>query len=197
MDKERLPIKFFAKREVDNLRVEAGGSGDLPKWVLDERTLARKSESFVNTVESFKNEVLKKESSNSIIPLVFKTKIVNDATAKTHRREVSNLFKTGAQNNVLGLAEADEIIIKLEGSKETDTIIERLKNTDKFAYALSCIDSIVEFKPLIAKSEKDEKEDYKVKLINFQNYEQNTSIRKYFERRTTATKRNLYIIIKI
>lgn len=34
MENERLPIKFFAKREVDNLRVEAGGPSDLPKWVL-------------------------------------------------------------------------------------------------------------------------------------------------------------------
>ncbi|WP_145524030.1 S8 family peptidase [Virgibacillus sp. SK37] len=182
MENERLPIKFFAKREVDNLRVEPGGSSDLPKWVLDERTLARKSETFVNAVAAFKNEVIKKERSNSIIPLVFKTKIVDDATAKTHRKEVSNLFKTGTQNNILGLSEADEIIIKLEGSKDTDIIIERLKNIEKFAHALSCIDSIEEFNPVIVRSEKDVKEDYKVRLINFQNYEQNLSIRNYFEK---------------
>jgi hypothetical protein len=30
MSDERLPIKFFAKREVDNMRVEAGGGGEPP-----------------------------------------------------------------------------------------------------------------------------------------------------------------------
>ena len=34
MADERLPIKFFAKRDVDNMRVEAGGGGDPPKFVL-------------------------------------------------------------------------------------------------------------------------------------------------------------------
>lgn len=184
MDKERLPIKFFAKREVDNLRVEAGGSGELPKWIPDENTIIRKSESFAATIESFKQQVLKKEKSNSLIPVVFKTKIIDDAIAKTHRKEVSNLFRSGTNNNVLGLAGEDELIIKLEGSKETEDIIQKIKNTEKFAYALSCIDSIDEFKPLVDKDEKN-KVDYKVRLINFQNFEQNTSIRRYFEKSIT------------
>ena len=76
--------------------------------------------------------------------------------AKPHRREVGDLFRTGAENSVLGLAEPDEIIIKLEDSKEINTIIERLKNTERYAYALSCIDSIREFKLFISKSNKEE-----------------------------------------
>lgn len=114
--------------------------------------------------------------------MFFKTKIINDAIAKTHRREVNNLFRTGADNNILGLAEADEIIIKLDHLKETEMIIERLKNTQRYAYALSCIDSISKFKPLISKSESNKPANYKIKLINFQNYEQNTAIRNYFEK---------------
>ena len=181
MDNEKLPIKFFAKREVDNLRVEAGGGNDLPKFVLDDEKLIVKSRTFVNMIESFKEEVLKKEKSNSIIPVVFKTKIIDDASAKTHRREVSSLFRTRADNNVLGLAEVDEIIVKLDDSRETEEIIGRLKNTERYAHALSCIDTISEFKPFILTSDNPELIDYKVKLINFQNYEQNNAIRTYFE----------------
>lgn len=181
MENEKLPIKFFAKREIDNLRVEAGGSGDLPKFVLDEEKLIIKSRTLANTLESFKEAVIKKEKTQSIIPVVFKTKIIDDAAAKTHRREVSNLFRTGADNNILGLAEADEIIIKLDDAKETEEIIKRLKNTDYYAHALSCIENIGEFEPFISKSDKPEPIDYKVKLINFQNYEQNNAIRNYFE----------------
>ena len=32
MEKEKLPIKFFAPREVDELKVEGMGSSDVPKW---------------------------------------------------------------------------------------------------------------------------------------------------------------------
>lgn len=178
----RLPIKFFAKREVDNMRVEGGGGGEPPKFILGEEELRVKSRTFVGVVESLKEEVIKKEKSNSLIPVVFKTKIIDDAAAKTHRREVSNLFRAGADNNILGLVESDEIMIKLDDLKETEIIIRRLKNTQRYAHALSCIDNILEFKPLVYKSESKEPVDYKVKLINFQNYEQNIAIRNYFEK---------------
>lgn len=182
MADERLPIKFFAKREVDNMRVEASGGGDPPKFVLNPEELIIKSRVFVDTFQEFKTEVLKKERENSLIPVVFKTKIIDDAAAKTHRREVSNLFRTGTDNNVLGLAEEDELIIKVDDSREVDKILERLRNTQRYAHALSAIDSITNFEPIVDKSKRTEPVDYKVKLIDFQNYEQNTAIRNYFER---------------
>lgn len=188
---EKLPIKFFAKRDVDNLRVEAGGGNEPPKFVLDEERLLVKSRGFVKTIESFKSEVLQKEKLDSIIPVVFKTKIIDDASAKTHRREVSNLFRTRADSNVLGLALADEIIVKLDDSRETEEILSRMKNTERYAHALSCIDSIRKFEPLVNISEGSEPVDYKVKLINYQNYEQNNAVRTYFE--NSIRKLNLEI----
>jgi len=182
MANERLPIKFFAKREVDNMRVEAGGSGEPPKFVLSAEELMIKSRVFVDIVQEFKSKVMKKERENSFIPVVFKTKIIDDAAAKTHRREVSNLFRTGTDNNVLGLVDEDELIIKVDDSREVDKILGRLKNTQRYAHALSAIESISEFEPIVDKSESVEPVDYKVKLIDFQNYEQNTAIRNYFER---------------
>ncbi|MFZ7120732.1 MAG: S8 family peptidase [Eubacteriaceae bacterium] len=182
MENERLPIKFFAKREVDNMRVEGNGSAKPPKFVLSAEELIIKSKAFVDVIQDFKAEVLKKERENSLIPVVFKTKIIDDATAKTHRREVSNLFRTGTDNNVLGLAEEDELIIKVDDSREVEKIIERFKNTQRYARALSAIDSISDFEPIIDRSNSKEPIDYKAKLIDFQNYEQNTAIRNYFER---------------
>ena len=34
MDNERLPIKFFATREIDELRIEGSRNSDPPKWLL-------------------------------------------------------------------------------------------------------------------------------------------------------------------
>lgn len=182
MANERLPIKFFAKREVDNMRVEGGGDDKPPKWVLDQDELTYKSERLVASVEAFKEIIEEKEKSNSIIPLIIKTEVVVDAVAKTRRQEVNNLFRTGMSNNVLGLGEPDEIIIKIENSKVMDIVIERLKDTERYARALSCIDNIKDFKPLAAKNEGEDALDYKVKLIDFQNYEQNNAIRNFFEK---------------
>jgi hypothetical protein len=182
MADERVPIKLFAKREVDNMRVEAGGGGEPPKFVVSPEELQIKSRVFVDTFQAFRTEVLKKKKENSLIPVVFKTKIIDDAAAKTHRKKVSNLFRIGTDNNVLGLADEDELIIKVDDAREVDKILERLKNTQRYAHALSAIDSISDFEPIIDKSQSAEPVDYKVKLIDFQNYEQNTAIRNYFEK---------------
>lgn len=179
-DMERLPIKFFGKRDVDNLRVEGGGSDNSPSWMLSEEELALRSRTLVHSFEDIKTKVEKKEKENSLIPLVMKAKIIDDAAAKSHRREVSSLFRSGGKNNVLGLAEADEIIIKVESSKEADAILEKLRNTEGYARALSAVKSIDGFTPALFKS--NESDDYKVKLIDYQDYEQNLAIRNYFEK---------------
>jgi hypothetical protein len=153
-----------------------------PKLVLSPEELRIKSRSFVNTVQEFRTKVLKKERDNSLIPFVLKTKVIDDAKAKTHRREVSNLFRTGTDNNVLGLVDEDELIIKVEDSRQLDKILERLMNIQRYAHALSAIESISDFEPIINKSKNAESADYIVKLIDFQNYEQNKAIRNYFER---------------
>lgn len=45
--KEKLPIKFFAKREEDKQRVEGMGSKELPKFVLYGNELNEKSANYL------------------------------------------------------------------------------------------------------------------------------------------------------
>ena len=33
MEREKLPIKFFAPRDIDELRIEGNGTSEKPKWV--------------------------------------------------------------------------------------------------------------------------------------------------------------------
>jgi len=56
--KEKLPIKFFAKREEDKQRVEGGGGKELPKWVLSGKELDEKSVALSQSI----NEILKREN---------------------------------------------------------------------------------------------------------------------------------------
>ena len=55
---ERLPIKFFSKRDEDNWRVEGGGNNDLPSFVLKNEELIQRAkylnyefETVINNIE--------------------------------------------------------------------------------------------------------------------------------------------------
>ena len=43
MSDDKLPIMFFATREVDQLRIEGSGSSDIPQWVLTGDDLLQKA----------------------------------------------------------------------------------------------------------------------------------------------------------
>ena len=44
MDTDKLPIKFFAPREIDELRIEGNGNSEKPKWVLEGDALVKRAE---------------------------------------------------------------------------------------------------------------------------------------------------------
>lgn len=178
---ERLPIKFFAKRDADNLRVEPGFSENPPKWLLSGDELVSRSKSLVSAFEVVRTEAARRERENSLIPLVFKAEIIEDALAKSHRKEISSLFGPGGRDSILGLADANEVMVKVETAAEADAIAKNLRNIDGYARALSAVKGIEAFDPAIVESA--EPDDYKVKLIDFQNFEQNRAIRDYFERK--------------
>lgn len=182
MADERLPIKFFARREVDNQRVEGGGDSKPPKFMLDGNELVVKAKGYEDIFENFMEQVSRKENKESIVPFVFRAKLIEDAKAKTHRSKVTSLFKVGTENNVIGLSDVDEILVKLEDRRDVGKIIKKLKDVEQYAHAISAIESINEFEPTILEGKSSDPIDYKVKLLDFQNYEQNLAIRSLFEK---------------
>ena len=179
-DREQLPIVFFDQREIDNLRIEGGGSTTLPKWMLSEEDLANRSKTFIHAFEGFRTEVLRKQKEDSLIPLVVTARIIDDAIAKAHRIEIHKLFQTSRKTSILGLAEANELVIKLESDKEVEGILAKVKDIDNYGWALSAVEGISRFTPFISKREVAS--DYKVRLINYQDYEQDAAIGAYFTR---------------
>lgn len=182
MTEEKLPIRFFLKRQADNLRIEPGGGKVLPNFVLEKENLINKTTSIKNSFKLIEKEVRDKEEKESIIPVVITAKIIDDARAKTHRREVSKLFNVSKDSRVIGLGEIDQLVIKLDNSDDTNRIIEKIDNYENNSYAISCIDTVSIFDPIIMKSSEMHSDDYKVKLINYQDDSKNSAIRNYFER---------------
>ncbi|HAK43085.1 MAG TPA: hypothetical protein DCM59_10795, partial [Clostridium sp.] len=69
-----MPIKFFAKREVDNSRTEGGGGKD-PSWILQGEELISRSNELNNSLQAIEDIFNKRKEEESFIPVVIKAKI--------------------------------------------------------------------------------------------------------------------------
>lgn len=180
MDNEKLPIKFFAPREVDELKVEPGGNSEPPKWLLSGEKLEQRAMQLSQEFDEFEAIIIEKETKSSPIPFIFIAKTCDDSTAKSRRKNVVDLFQVKDRSNVIGLSEESELIVRLDSLDEMKTISARIKDYENYNYAISCLESFFEYEPIVIEGE--EIENYKVKLVDFQDYEQNIAIQRLFER---------------
>jgi hypothetical protein len=179
-DNEKLPIKFFAPREEDEMRIEPGGNSEPPKWVLTGEGLKKRASQLLSDFDAFEMGIKEKENNKSDIPFIFIAKLCTDSTAKSRRKDIANLFQFEDRNNVIGLSQTDELIVRVDSYTEMNTVSSRLKDIEHYSYAISCLNSFVKYKPIIFDMENIN--NYKVKLVDFQNYEQNLSIQRIFEK---------------
>ncbi|SQB33621.1 S8 family peptidase [Clostridium cochlearium] len=167
--RDNTPIKFFAKREVDNNRTE-GGRGKSPRWILEGEELEEKSKQLNNSLNLIEDALQKRPPEEEFIPTVIKTKINDFAKAKSHRSEVSTLFKVNSKNNVIGLVGEDELLIKIANKQDLNKVRKNIISYNENAYAISCINKIEKLEPEIV-LEKNKPGNYKVKLIKYHDYE--------------------------
>lgn len=172
--KEKLPIKFFAKREEDKQRVEGMGSKELPKFVLYGNELNEKSAQLSKMVF----EAMEEDWENRNIPVIIEAKLNADAHAKSHRKKIEYIFFTN-KNNVVGVSDENTLIIRVDSKNDGDKIKEKIIDVKNNAYGISCIDKIIKYRPHIYKAEG--KCNYKVKLLNFNENVTNKSNRQKFE----------------
>lgn len=180
---EKLPIKFFAPREIDELRVEGNGSSNTPNWVLEGRELERRASELTLAFGQFSKAITERAERKSAVPFVFVAKMCDDATAKSRRADISALFQAGDKSSVIGLVDSDELIVKIDSVAQMKEISGRLQDYNRNSYALSCLETFREFQPVV-ETEKDES-IYKIKLIDFQDYETNIAMQRLFERALT------------
>ncbi len=186
MNNEKLPIKFFAPRDVDELKVEPGGSSEMPSWVLRGAALKQRADELSQAFGQFSEKVNDRMQRNSAVPFVFIAKMRADATAKSRRGDISAVFQVGEKSNVIGLTASDELIVKIDTVSQMNEISKRLRNYEQNCYALSCLETFWEFHPEVEMS--DEDTTYKIKLIDFQDYERNIFFQRLFEQVLTAQK---------
>lgn len=102
MDK-LLPIKFFEKRKVDEQLTEAGGSKELPRWVMQGDELTQRSQHLASSMSQVAARFQEHKDEEHELPVVVATTITEKAIAKTHRRTVVDLLNSDNQSNVIGV----------------------------------------------------------------------------------------------
>lgn len=177
MENEKLPIKFFAPREVDELRIEGNKNPEKPKWVLQGEELKQRADCLQLSLDELEAEFSTRKSSP--VPFSFIAKLQSDATAKSKREDITNLFQQKSFGGVVGLTDTNKLIIALNSLEELKEISNRIKDYESNDYAISCIEDFEEFVPYIVKEEKEC--NYKIKLVDYQNYEQNLAMRRLLE----------------
>lgn len=177
MEREKLPIKFFAPRDIDELRIEGSGTSEKPKWVLSGQELENRAEYLSDSLNSI--ETIMEKRKDSPVPFSFIARIQEDATAKSKRKDIANFFQVKEMSSVIGLTATNKLIVSFDSLSEFGKISERLKDCTNNDYAISCITDFEEFLPNVY--EVEESCNYKIKLIDYQNYEQNLVMRRLLE----------------
>lgn len=181
MSERNLPIHFFRHREGDENRTEGGGNNEEPRWLLPEMQLIKKSEQLVSELNAFESIITEREKKQSIIPFVCKAILLEKATAKSRRQYAEKILNTShAKSNIIGIVDKEELIVRIDSIHELNIITQHIKEHDRYNYGLSCLDRIIAFTPSIIETDKSEK--YKIKLLDFQNYEENIAIMRLFEK---------------
>lgn len=182
---KNAPIKFFAKREIDEMRTEAGGGGKSPKWLLTGTELINKSKEVVGVLDEVEKIFSKRDELEEFIPAIVKTKLAYKAKAKTHRAHISNIFDTTKENSMIGVVGNDELLLRINKADITK-IKKKVMDYQKNAYGLSCLEDIEVFSPIIRYSDEESITNYKIKLFSFQNYEVDKAVMKLFEKKCDA-----------
>lgn len=181
MSKKHLPIQFFEKRKTFDDRSTEGGGGDRPpKWVLSGEALNRHSCDLMQKIQGVSEafDIFSKE--NKKLPLVISTSIDDNAIAKSHRSNVTALYATKEHSNILGFS-GDRSLLSMITDRSVITKIEiDLSDVTNQAKLISSIAEIVPFEPIIDEFN-EETNFYKVRLINYADYDINNFSKRFFE----------------
>ena len=198
-----LPIKFFEKRKIDEQLTEAGGTKDLPKWVMQGDELIARSKHLVGNMTQVAAKFEAHKRTAHELPMVMATTITEKALAKTHRSTVVDMLNSDSQPNVIGI----ESVILPETHKEdtepaqvkkdddpkeirrllsivtTDELVANinraLQDTQSNARLISSIENIEPFEARIGEYNPENKV-YRVRLIDYQDSHRNQLARTLF-----------------
>jgi len=109
-----LPIKFIEKRKRDEQLTEAGGSKELPKWVLQGDALEEHSRHLSGGMTQVTAEYESRKKEEHELPMVMATTITDKAIAKSHRGTVVDFLNSDSNPNVIGVESVTPVVSEPE-----------------------------------------------------------------------------------
>lgn len=186
MAKKHLPIQFFEKRkDYDDRSTEGGGSSTIPNWVLTGKALATKATLLSNSVSELTEVFHERQQKERRLPMVVCTTLDEKAIAKSHRSEITGLYVDSHGSNVVGFA-GDRCLLTMVSSEEVlHRIDNAVKDTEGQAKLISAITDIEPFYPAVDRYDESVRY-YKVRLLNYNNYDLNCATKIVFEQQCEA-----------
>ena len=153
MTKEFLPIRQFTQRDIDEQKVEGGGSTSQPSWVLAGDELRFRAE----YLQSSFDDAIHATSHNPALPYAFRIRLDERHTAKSKRRAVLDMFciNPNEPSNLVGMVGSTNVIMRVSDSESAAEIGARLQDFERYEEAISCVLDISRFLPSVAESEDD------------------------------------------
>lgn len=186
MAKKHLPIQFFEKRkDYDDRSTEGGGNSAPPSWVLTGDALTAKSSALTSSVGDVITVFRERQSQEKKLPLVVCTTLEEKAIAKSHRSEITGLYIDENGSNVLGFAGNRCLLTMVSSESTLETMDRALSDTETRAKLISSIVDIEPFYPAVDKFDASIRY-YKVRLINYNNYDLNCATKIVFEQQCAA-----------
>ena len=186
MAKKHLPIQFFEKRkDFDDRSTEGGGGSTLPSWVLKGDALTAKSASLSFSVGEVTSAFREHRQKEKKLPLVVCTTLEEKAIAKSHRGEITGLYVDDNGNNVLGFVGNRCLLTMVSSEAVLDNISHAVSDTENQAKLISAITDIEPYYPIIDNYD-ETVQFYKVRLINYNNYDLNCATKIVFEQQCDA-----------
>lgn len=180
--KEKLPIRLFEKREQDLLNNEPGGRGNPPNWILEEERLRQHAKDIYNSFDNaiqYYDSMRKKQP--DFIPLTLEVEVIEDAKAKTHKKELNKFLGVSEKTKEIALKGDDKLLVKVDSINDLESLKQKTTDYEKFKYPLSAISQVEIFTPDISFDGKEI--NYKLKLINFNDFETNNAVKEYVKQR--------------
>lgn len=161
MTEDFLPVRVFAKRDMDEQKVEGGGSSDTPNWVLVGDELFSRASSLVGGLE----RGLSEKEHNFDLPYFFEVRLDERDTSKSKRKYVTDMLTLGSRpSGIVGMRGSNSLVFELGGIDEVNALKEHLGQPEKYKQAISCVVDIRRFIPSVELLN-DDVAHYKVKLI--------------------------------
>lgn len=182
MKNEKLPIKIFKLQKVNKSYTEDNNVFEISKCPLNDQELHNRSKQLLDAF-CLLFDVFEKRVSSSI-PFVFVVKIHKDFDVKLCLGNIISLFRINGEKNILAFISSDKLIIKVKSAAQMSELGSRLCNYKKYDYAISCLETFLEFKPSILFDM--ERQVYKIKLIDFQDQKTNIAMQRLFEQNLAA-----------